>query len=554
MDGDLRRERDTTLERIKPHILSGDLTAAEDFFQYLRVLKKEGGYDYKDVIWLRGQLTKLMDVDAIKAYDLMKRSYLLTAKDNFEDYLVYLEWDRAPKEKFYLPRKKVLHNVAVALQMLADGNLDELFLSQPPRTGKTSMMLFYVTWLIGRDSERSNLYSAFSDTITKAFYNGVLEILNDPVTYLWKDVFPNASIASTNMQEETLNIDRRKRYASLTCRSLYGTLNGAVDCDGVVISDDLIGGIEEALNKDRLVSAWGKVDNNLLPRAKQGAKLLWIGTRWSQSDPIGIRLDTLQNDSRFAGRRYKVINLPAVDERGESNFNYDYGVGFDTTFYLQRKASFDKTNDMASWYAQYMGEPIERSGTLFEPQDMKYFNGDLPESGLVRRFMAVDPAFGGGDFCSAPICYQYENGDVYVVDVVYSNASKRFTQPLLCQRIKQWEVQACQFECTKMTAAFKEAVEDMLHKDGYRCNITYKAAPVAVAKEVRIFDKAPEIKEFYFLEGTKRTREYDQFMNNVFSFKISGGNRHDDAPDSLAMAVDMMGGIGQNIMVRRRWF
>lgn len=542
------------LEKIKPYIAKNDLKAAEDYFQYMRALKKDGEFDYGDCLWLRKELQRLMTVDAIKAYDLLKRSYLLTGKENFEDYLIYLEWDRKPSEKFYLPRKKVLHNVAVALQRLADGELDELFLSLPPRTGKTSMMLFYMTWLIGRDSERSNLYSAFSDTITKAFYNGVIEILNDPVTYLWKDVFPTASIASTNMQEETLNIDRRKRYASLTCRSLYGTLNGAVDCDGVVISDDLIGGIEEALNKDRLVSAWSKVDNNLLPRAKQGAKLLWIGTRWSQGDPIGIRLDTLQNDSRFVGRRFKVINLPAVDERGESNFNYDYGVGFDTKFYLQRKASFDKTNDMASWYAQYMGEPIERSGTLFEPQDLKYFNGELPETGLVRRLMAVDPAFGGGDFVAAPICYQYENGDIYVVDVVYSNASKKFTQPLLCQRIKQWEVQACQFECTKMTAAFKESVEEMLRQDGYRCNITYKAAPVAVAKEVRIYDKAPEIKEFYFLEGTKRSREYDQFMNNVFSFKISGGNKHDDAPDSLAMVVDMIGGIGQNILIRKRWF
>lgn len=542
------------LEKIKPYIAKNDLKAAEDYFQYMRALKKDGEFDYGDCLWLRRELQRLMTVDAIKAYDLLKRAYLLTGKENFEDYLIYLEWDRKPSEKFYLPRKKVLHNVAVALQRLADDELDELFLSMPPRVGKSTMMLFFMTWLIGRDSERSNLYSAFSDTITKAFYNGVIEILNDPVTYLWKDVFPTASIASTNMQEETLNIDRRKRYASLTCRSLYGTLNGAVDCDGVVISDDLIGGIEEALNKDRLVSAWSKVDNNLLPRAKQGAKLLWIGTRWSQGDPIGIRLDTLQNDNRFVGRRFKVINLPAVDERGESNFNYDYGVGFDTKFYLQRKASFDKTNDMASWYAQYMGEPIERSGTLFEPQDLKYFNGELPEKGLVRRLMAVDPAFGGGDFVAAPICFQYENGDIYVVDVVYSNASKKFTQPLLCQRIKQWEVQACQFECTKMTAAFKESVEEMLRTDGYRCNITYKAAPVAVAKEVRIYDKAPEIKEFYFLEGTKRSREYDQFMNNVFSFKISGGNKHDDAPDSLAMVVDMIGGIGQNILIRKRWF
>lgn len=162
---------------------------------------------------------------------------------------------------FINPRRKVLKRAVDALQKLTDDELDELFISMPPRVGKTTILMFFVTWLIGRNSELSNLYSAYSDTITKAFYNGVLEIINDPVTYLWHDVFPNAKLVQTNSQDETINIDRKKRYPSLTCRSLYGTLNGACDCNGFEISDDLIGGIEEALNKDRLVSAWSKVDN-----------------------------------------------------------------------------------------------------------------------------------------------------------------------------------------------------------------------------------------------------------------------------------------------------
>lgn len=143
------------------------------------------------------------------------------------------------------------------------------------------MLMFFMTWLVGRDSEKSNLYSAYSDVITSAFYSGCLEVINDPVTYLWHDVFPAAKIASTNSKDETFNLDRKKRYPSLTCRSLYGTLNGACDCNGILVSDDLIGGIEEALNKDRLIAAWSKVDNNLLPRAKETAKVLWCGTRCS---------------------------------------------------------------------------------------------------------------------------------------------------------------------------------------------------------------------------------------------------------------------------------
>lgn len=533
--------------------------AYRDYLSVCKEIAKEEGTKsiYDDVTWLREDLTRKVREnkaaeDTISYYECLKLSYLILAKDDFESYLYYLEWNRKPEERFYQPRRRILRRVVKALQMLADDELDELFISMPPRIGKTTIILFFVTWLIGRDSERSNLYSAFSDTITSAFYSGVTEIIQDDYTYLWKDVFPLAKIVGTNAKEEVLDIDRRKRYHSLTSRSLYGTLNGACDCDGILICDDLIGGIEEALNKDRLISAWSKVDNNLIPRKKEKAKILWVGTRWSNADPIGLRLNILQTDRRFEGYRYKVMNLPALNEYGESNFDYDFNVGFSTQYYMQRKASFERMDDIASWNAQYMGMPVERGGTLFEPTQMRYYNGELPEDDtLIRKFMVVDPAFGGGDYCAGCVCYQYESG-IYIPDVIFSNASKNFTQPLLANMIVDHKLNAVQFECNASTVAFKEKVEDMVRDKGYRCNITYKSAPIRVSKEVRIFDKAPEIREFIFLEGAKRPKEYEQFMQNVFTFQINGNNKHDDAPDVLSQAVDFLASSGRNVSVMRR--
>ena len=473
-------------------------------------------------------------------YDLLKKSLLLDAPVNLDAYLQYLEFNRPARERFYLPRRKVLGKEVALLQKLADDELDELFLSQPPRTGKTTLLMFFLTWIMGRDSELSNLYSAYSDVITKALYNGVLEVINDPVTYLWHDVFPEAKIVQTNSADETLNLDRKKRYPSLTCRSLYGTLNGACDCAGILISDDLISGIEEALNKDRLVSAWGKVDNNLLPRAKEKAKILWCGTRWSVVDPIGVRLDLLENDSTFSGRRWANINLPALDEQDESNFDYDFGVGFSTGFYRERRASFERNNDMASWTAQYMGQPVEREGTLFSPEGFQYYNGDLPAEEPDRIFLAVDPAFGGGDYVAAPVCFQYGQ-TIYVHDVVYDASDKKTTQPLLASVIEKYGVQRAQFEATKATEAYKEGVEEILKERGVKCTITSKAAPTMTSKMQRIFDHAPDIRDMMvFRESGRRSKEYDLFMQNVFGYKLLGKNKHDDAPDSLAMAADMI--------------
>ena len=534
-----------------------DITAYEDMFSLCRNMESENfKLAHETNERLRKSISKAIKKrdNVERFFELYKRTLLFDAPYYFDSYLLYIEINRKPSERFYQPRRKILKNVVDALQELADDKLDELFLSEPPRIGKTSMLMFFVTWLIGRNSENSNLYSAYSDTITKAFYNGVLETIQDSVTYLWKDVFPNAKIVQTNAQEETLNIDRRKRYPSLTCRSLYGTLNGACDCNGFLISDDLIGGIEEALNKDRMLSAWSKVDNNLLTRAKENAKILWCGTRWSMIDPAGLRMELLENDERFKNRRYKIINLPALDENDESNFDYDYGVGFNTDYYHMRRASFERNNDMASWNAQYMGEPIERDGALFSSGELRYYNGVLPEEEPDRIFMAVDPAFGGGDFVASPVCFQYGE-DIYVHDVVYDNGDKKITQPLLAQAVITHNVAAMQIEANKSTEAYKEGVQEELKKQGRRINLTTKAAPSDKAKYQRIFDKAPDIREMMiFRESGKRSKAYSLFMQNVFSYKMFAKNKNDDAPDSLAMAISMVRNPSTRAEVFKRTF
>lgn len=532
----------------------GDIEACEDYFSALRHCERQE--QAENCLWLRKYAEDKVreGVEVERFFSLAKRTYLLMAPYDFDSYLIYLEWDRPVEERFYQPRRKIMRRVADALQRLTDGELDELFLSMPPRVGKTSMLMFYCTWLVGRNSEKSNLYSAFSDIITSAFYSGCLEVINDPVTYLWHDVFPEAKIVSTNAKDETFNIDRSKRYPSLTCRSLYGTLNGACDCNGVLISDDLIGGIEEALNKDRLISAWSKVDNNLIPRAKETAKMLWCGTRWSVADPAGLRMELLQTDERFANRRFEIINLPALDENEESNFEYQFNVGFSTEYYKQRRASFEKNNDMPSWDAQYMGQPVERSGVLFEPDSLRTYNGVLPDGEPDRVFMCVDPAFGGGDFVAAPVCVQYGD-DVFIPNVVYSDGDKKITQPLIVQAAKEYKPRTIRMEANRSTMDYAEKVGAMLKENNVRASVVTKPAPNNKAKEIRIYDAAPDIREhFIFLEPSKRPKHYEQFMQNVYSFKLSGNNKHDDAPDSLAAASDELFKTTYSVKVGKRAF
>lgn len=195
-----------------------DYRAYEDVFSLCRSIEESDFKLAHDTnAELRSYISRGMKTSAYaKLFDLYRRSLLFDAPYKFDSYLLYIEINRKPEERFYQPRRRILKQVVDNLQKLVDDELDELFISMPPRVGKTTILMFFVTWLIGRNSESSNLYSAYSDTITKAFYNGVLETIQDPVTYLWKDVFPSAKVVQTNSADETLNIDRMGGSMSIT--------------------------------------------------------------------------------------------------------------------------------------------------------------------------------------------------------------------------------------------------------------------------------------------------------------------------------------------------
>lgn len=457
----------------------------------------------------------------------------------FESFMLYMEKNRPPEERFYEPRINPLRQVAMAVQELAEDELDELFINMPSRVGKTQIVKFAYLWFGSRNSELSNLYTAYSDKITKAFYAGLLELIEDP-TYTYQEIFPQNTISKRNGDDLTIDLVRAKTYPSFTCRSIYGTLNGSCDCNGLAVADDLFSGIDEAISVDRQATVWGKFDNNFMKRLKKKAKLINMGTRWALGDCQGRRLNLLENKPEFKNRRYKVISIPALDENDESNFDYPYNVGYSTDDYRMSRASFEENDDMASWFAQCQQQPVERQGALFESSGMNFFNpeSDLPDRDPDRIFMAVDEAFGGGDFVSAPVCYQYEDA-YYIMDVVFNAGDKKITRPLIRDMILKHSVQAIQYEETKTTTDYREWVEKALKEKGYRCNSYGRPTPGNTGKRARIFDKAPEIREMWFLDSTHRTKEYQKFIQNLYTFKMEGKVKHDDAPDSLAQLCNM---------------
>lgn len=502
----------------------------------------------------RGQGTTVWDMEKIaqdngieEAVGVVSMYYeLLKAEshDIFESFMLYMEKNRPIEERFYQPRINPLQKVAQGIQDLADDKLDELFINCPSRIGKTQIVKFGFLWFGSKNPEKSNLYTAYSDKIIGGFYDGLIELITDP-TYTYAEIFPKniEKKIITDGRDMTIDLIRKKSYPTFTARSIYGTLNGACDCSGLAIDDDLFSGIEEAISIDRQKTVWDKFDNNFTKRLKRKAKLINMGTRWALGDVQGRRRNLLENKKEYKNRRYRIISIPALDENDESNFDYPYDLGYSTDDYKMMRASFEENDDMASWYAQCQQEPIERLGALFELSGMAEFfkPEDLPDIDdrqPDRIFAAVDEAFGGGDYVAMPICYQYDT-EYYIVDVIYDKGDKKITRPRIVEKILQHEIGAVNFEETKVTADYREWIEEELKKKNYRFNSTHSAAQGKLGKRNRIFDKAPEIREFHFLESGCRSKEYNQFMQNLFSFKMEGEVKHDDAPDSMAQLCNM---------------
>lgn len=479
-----------------------------------------------------------------RGHDLMKKLNLMLAPLYFHHYCLYLEWNREPKRRFYQPRMKQLYPLTNALQDLEEDRLNLLCISMPPGVGKTTLALFYLTWIGGKHPEMQILEASHNTDFLRGCYDEINRILDPDGEYLYNDVFPNSPKTSTNAKDLRIDLKTDKRFQTFEFTSVGSGNAGKVRATRLLYCDDLVDGRETAVNPVQLEKLWNLYTTDLRQR-KQGdaCKELHIATRWSVHDVIG-RLEREYGGDPKA----RFITMPALDENEKSNFDYPYGLGFTTEMYHQQRAIMDSLD----WNALYMNQPIEREGLLYEKDQLMRFI-DLPDIEPDAVWAVCDTKDKGDDYFCMPILYQY-NDNFYLGDVVYDNNLPEVAIPRLAKALVRNGVKQCRFESNSAGGRIATEVDAMVKSYGGITNITTKYT--TANKETKIIVNSDFIKKnVYFLDDSKQSKEYRTFMNDLCSYTHVGKNRHDDAPDAMAMFVDFISsGIANKLEIRKRFF
>ena len=508
-------------------------------------------------LWTRKYIVNFLnaqDKPEIKWLELYFKALLSESPFNFESYIEYLEHNRAPEKKFYMPRKKILHPVALDLQWLEDNPNAKFYgLSMPSRTGKSTLAIMFLTWVMLRRPNSHNAMGGHSGILAKGFYKEVLNFITTEeyaFADMWHYLHPEAKIMvqDKSADEFTINLDRPDRFATLTCRGIDGTWTGAVDVSGssgnnagYLYVDDLVRDREHSLSPIRMENTYQEYLNKMVDRKNDGAKELMIGTLWNVYDPLERIYKEHNGDEGYRFRR-----IPALDENDESNFQYEIN-GFSTEYYREVR---DKLND-AEWQAKYQQRPYVREGLLYQSDELRYFNGILPD-GDHRIVAVVDVAWGGGDSLSMPIGAEYENGDVYIFDWVFNKSTKEVTIPIVVGKIISNEIRQIRFEGNTGGDLYCQYVDEKLRAQRYKCSCTSKHAPSHMAKIEKIIAYSDDVKRrFVFLTDKRptqeekdedeknnitrysRNEEYQNAMDELCMYTTMGKNEHDDAPDGL---------------------
>jgi len=378
---------------------------------------------------------------------------------------------------------------------------------------------------------------------------------NNPMDIVYSDIFPWSKIKEGYSSFEKWALEGQ--YFSYLGAGIGGSVTGKGAT--VLIVDDPIKDAETAFNDNALEKIWKWYTGTLLSRRERHAIEIINMTRWSSNDLIGRLMETPQWKQEW----YHITLSAKNDESGEMlcpeimNENE----------YEAARASMDPLVFMANYHQV----TLDVEGRLYK--DLKTYNKltlrstaeendkepAFPDDYLIDRVIAyVDTADEGNDYLCAIVGAEY-NGELYIIDVLYTKESMEVTERKTAEMLCRNRVHLCKIESNNGGRGFARNVQQIITDEFKRENeyietldekeqecYVRKWRRVAISwfhqtdnKRARILSNSSYVTQHVYFPFNWNER-WPEFYRAINTYLRDGKNKHDDAPDALTGLVEMV--------------
>ena len=480
-------------------------------------------------------------------YGYYRAFFAFVARRSLEHFIIFMEWDKSSARQVYLNRKEVLQGFVYYLNKIAfDPKLKYIIASFPPSYGKSFAVNYYTAWTYGLDMNAGNLRISYSEELVNGFSRSIKDLISDPK---YAEIFPDFKRFGGKCFDKEKDSDWKIKGSDMIVSHYSRTREGAITgvrANKNIMFDDLTKGKQEATDSKLHIGLYDKWKTEWFNR-RDGSHVnfIFVGTMWSPEDILNKVREDREIETEFVpSKLFKytweskngetvVIRVPLLDENDKSTC--------EEVMTTKEALFLRETTDEYLFSCVYQQDPIAPSGLVFANENLVKY--DIDEVNLQPYSKAVlDPARRGKDNVSMPILRQtfdFEESPHCLVDVLYQQKAMTDLYDDIVRMIIENNVIELVIE-NNIDTSLAYVIETKLHEKGYNlCEIKEKYA--TKNKEQRIKDSRGIIlKNVRFKERGRyaKNSDYGRFMSDLEKYSFDFANKHDDAPDSLAMYVN----------------
>lgn len=420
--------------------------------------------------------------------------------------------------------------IASNFEDVADGLVQRLIVSCPPRSGKSMLSQLFVAWLLGRDEQTQHIIASYGAQLSNRFHRGITGYLKHKN---FGKVFPEWSGFEADSKYDM------KGGGYILATSVGGVLTGftagskSEDSPGVgaLVIDDPLKSSDSRAAIQGLETFWGEQASTR--RTNRWAQIL-IGTRFHERDLHGVLLDGDGLwDPKENKNGWRWVNIPglceneATDPLGRKNGESHWPDN--PVFSVEMLKSQKKAMGNNAFSALYQGTPTSQEGSIIKAGWLNTIEPeDAPEFDIT--YLALDTAFSEKESADESVIavmgYSKEHPeDIYVRELVHG----RWAFPDLLAMVEQTaKYYRARLMCIEQAASGQSLIQVLERETKIPI---HKFKPLK-SKTIRLQTVSPmfESGNVHFIDGGW----VESFVKELCSFPHVA---HDDRTDAMVWGL-----------------